>query len=576
MRSGTWAVLVVTGLAACNSAYDSAPSSGADVPGSNVAGAGSINGSPGSSGGAPALPPEREETASFRAPVVSGRWVWTANPDTGKVAVVDAKSFAVRLSDAGLGPTFLAALPSEAESSRALVINVGSEDATLLTATGNGPVTAVGPIALQSDANAWAVSNTGQFAIAWTDSHAITPDPTQGYQDISVLDLRVTPPLATRLSVGFLPSRVFIDQAETRAFVVASSGISVIELDSASGPRVSREWPVSADVKENTASRDVSIMPDGSFAFVRHEGSAVVTLLDLASGALSSVLLPGAVTDLDLVENAQSALAVVRGSEPLPPPGDAPDSIAASAGSSGASGEGGEGGEGGNRAEPLPVPETRSSLIILPIPSIFSAPGSFQTVTIAELFGQVVIAPRGSSALLYTNAVSNSHLTVLETAAGQSFLSNRTIDVRGDVADVFPSPDGAYAIATLRPKASGGKPGFAAVPIANALPARVQTTDAPVFAVAQSEAPGARAVVTVSDGKANFAAYIVRMPELVIDQVKLPSRPLPGATGLVPAAGVAYIAQEHPQGRITFINLETGIPRTITGFELSAKVTDGR
>jgi len=67
-------------------------------------------------------------------------------------------------------------------------------------------------------------------------------------------------------------------------------------------------------------------------------------------------------------------------------------------------------------------------------------------------------------------------------------------------------------------------------------------------------------VVTVSDGNAVFAAYIVRMPELVIDQVKLPSRPLAGATGLVPDAGVAYIAEQHPEGRITFIDLETGVP----------------
>jgi hypothetical protein len=113
------------------------------------------------------------------------------------------------------------------------------------------------------------------------------------------------------------------------------------------------------------------------------------------------------------------------------------------------------------------------------------------------------------------------------------------------------------------------------VPVASALPARVQTTDAPVFAVAESAGPSARAIVTVSDGVANFAAYVVRMPELVVDTIKLPSRPLAGATGLVPEAGVAYIAQAHPQGRITFINLETGVPRTITGFELSARATNG-
>jgi hypothetical protein len=346
---------------------------------------------------------------------------------------------------------------------------------------------------------------------------------------------------------------------------------------------------------------------------VRHEGSPIVTLVDLVTGEgkLSSVTLSGAVTDLDLVADGKSALAVVRGGATIAPPhpqaeagasngdagagegqagaGGASDGTAGEsdlAGSSpgGASGTGGGGGTGGGDtggggtgggagASPS---TTESSLVILPLPGIFSAPTEFATVPIDEVFGLVNIAPKGSEALLYTNAIQNSHLTVLETASGEGYLTHRTLDLRGYVHDVFPSPDGAYAVASLVGKDAMGKPGFAVVPVTSALPARVQTTDSPVFAVAVSEGPAPRAIITVSDDHSNFAAYVVRMPELVIDPVKLPSRPLPGATGLVPDAGVAYIAQAHPQGRITFINLETGVPRTITGFEISAKVTDGR
>jgi len=489
----------------------------------------------------------------------------------------------VRLADAGVGPTFLTALPTKANTSKALVINVGSHDATLLSANATGPVNAVGPIALQENANAWTVSDTGKFAIAWMDSHALTPDPTEGYQDFTVVDLRGAEPVATRLSAGFLPSRVFIDSAEERAFVVAKSGISVIDLASAAGPRVLGEQAVSTDLNEDYRTRDVSVMPDGSYAFVRHEGSAQITLLELATGALSSITLGGPVTDLDLVANAQSALAVVRGSAvPLPPAvgeagagGEASAEQAGAAGDSSSTAGASQGGSGGSGGAANPALDPQSTLAILPIPGIFSAPKVFDTVSVDELFGLVNIAPQGTSALLYTNAVANSHLTVLETAPGATYKAHRTVDLRGNVRDVFPSPDGAYAIASLLAKEAGGKPGFAAIPVQSVLPVRVQTTDAPVFAVAQSSGKTARAVVTVSDGKANFAAYVVRMPELVIDPVKLPSRPLPNATGLVPDAGMAYIAQAHPQGRITFINLETGVPRTITGFELSAKVVDG-
>ena len=592
-RTGSWAIFGVGVLAACSS-LDSQSLNGSSDSGFQPGAAGSTPAAGSTGAGNPLVVAEQEEDMSFRAPVVSGRWVWTANPDTGKVAVVDAKSFSVRLADAGSGPTFLTALPSDANSSRALVINVGSHDATLLSANAAGPVMAVGPISLQRDANAWTVGKTGQFAIAWLDSHALTLDPAEGYQDFTVLDLRGKVPVPTRLSAGFLPSRVFIDSAEQHAFVVAKSGITVIDLAAAAGPRVVRELPVSHDLQEDYKTRDVSVMPDGSFAFVRHEGSPVLTLVDLATGDLSPITLSGPVTDLDLVANAKSALAVVRGYAPPSQPfneeaGASNGEGRASNGEAGASnGEAGaSNGEGGAGSSPDQPANTGagsggaaanqiSTLAILPIPGIFSAPAQFDAVSIDELFGLVNIAPQGTSALLYTNALPNSHLTVLETAHGKGYLTYRTVDVRGYVHEVFPSPDGAYAIASLSPLTAGGKPGFAAIPVDKALPVRVQTTDAPVFAVAQSAGPGARAVVTVSDGKSNFSAYIVRMPELVIDPVKLPSRPLPNATGLVPDAGVAYIAQAHPQGRITFINLETGVPRTITGFEISAKVVDGR
>jgi hypothetical protein len=590
-----WLLFGAVGLAACSESGDSSPSGASR--GSNDASGGQFGAGNSSAGGSssetPAVvPPEKEEAQSYRAPVVSGRWVWTANPDTGKVAIVDAKNFSVRLADAGAGPTFLTALPTAANTSKALVINVGSKDATLLSAKETGAVKASEPIPLQANANAWTVSKTGKFALAWTDSHALAADPTENFQDLSVVDLRGSQPVATRLVVGLVPSRVFIDDAEKQAYVVAKSGISVIDLASKSGPRVLREEAVSDDpLHEDVSSRDVSVMPDGSYAFVRHEGSAVITLVELETGSLSSVTLSGPVTDLDLVADAKSALAVVRGDS-----APATDAQAGAAGQSGESaGAGGDGGDGGasdaagasaggeanggaaNGGAGGAGGAPRSTLVILPIPGIFSAPTSFESVSIAEQFGLVNIAPEGTAALLYTNALASTHLTVLQTAPGATFLDYRTVDLRGFVHDVYPSPDGAYAIASLTSaRDAGGKSGFAAVPVSRATPVRVQTTDAPVFAVAQSSGDTPRAVVTVSDGKANFSAYVVRMPELVIDSVKLPSRPLPGATGLVPEAGVAYIAQAHPQGRITFINLETGVPRTITGFEIAAKVVNGQ
>ena len=44
------------------------------------------------------------------------------------------------------------------------------------------------------------------------------------------------------------------------------------------------------------------------------------------------------------------------------------------------------------------------------------------------------------------------------------------------------------------------------------------------------------------------------------------------AAGFVGTDGQAFVAQDHPQGRVTFIDPATGLVRTITGFELGASV----
>jgi hypothetical protein len=64
----------------------------------------------------------------------------------------------------------------------------------------------------------------------------------------------------------------------------------------------------------------------------------------------------------------------------------------------------------------------------------------------------------------------------------------------------------------------------------------------------------------------------VRLPTLQVDQYRLASPPL--ATGIVSDVGFGYVAQQHPEGRITFIDLEEGDAQTLTGFELAVKVVD--
>jgi hypothetical protein len=95
------------------------------------------------------------------------------------------------------------------------------------------------------------------------------------------------------------------------------------------------------------------------------------------------------------------------------------------------------------------------------------------------------------------------------------------------------------------------------------------TSTVPEF-VSISHAAG-RALVTTKDAPNQRAVtYFARLSGQQIDAIELPSRPL--ASGLVPGAGKGFVAQQHPEGRVTFIDLESGKEKTVSGFELSGKV----
>ncbi len=594
---GLSALALTVGLAHCAASNDE---SAADSPGAGAsggaapcvgAGCGTGGAATGGSGGTAGLPPEQELESSFRSPVATGKFVWTANPDSGRIALVDATSLEVHTVEAGFGPTYLAAIPdpNDPNASQAIVINVKSEDATVLRASTNGDVTTE-TVELHPGANSWALSKGGHWAIAWTDAKNVpNADPTQGFQDITVVDLSGTA-TATRLSVGYRPTRIFLSDDESRAFAITEPGVSVIELDSSLGPMVAKDVPVTDDPLENPASRDVSITPDGSYALVRRDGSPDVGIVSLADGTRVTVTLSGPVTDLDLSEDGSRMVAVVR-TPGSPEPADAgtpdagtPDAAPAAtdAGADGSieAGEGGpaEGGstEGGTADAAPPPPAKSSEVFVLPIPGILTAPSQYDTVSIdGETVGSASVAPNGKVAVLYTNAIANDHLTLLDIATGTSYLEYRTVALKAAVKAAFVAEDGTHAVALLSPGSGSTKAGaFSLVPIANVLPPKIQGTDAPPMSVAIAPAPSTRAVVTTrDDAKKIYGAYLARMPQLQVDRIELPSPPL--ATGMVPVANVAFVAQEHPEGRITFIDLNDGKARTLTGFELGAKVVDG-
>ena len=174
------------------------------------------------------LPPEKEVESTYSAPVATGKYVWIANPASGRVAYINASTLEIKLVDAGNQPSFLAAIPDPVDDV-AIVLNVLSLDATVLRASG-GSITA-STLQVPSSGNAWTVSADGHWAVAWTDAQRIpAPDPVDGYQDITVLDLTSGAMTSTELSVGYRPVSVAFDQIgpACNAYAVTQDGVSIV------------------------------------------------------------------------------------------------------------------------------------------------------------------------------------------------------------------------------------------------------------------------------------------------------------------------------------------------------------
>jgi hypothetical protein len=498
--------------------------------------------------GADDLPPEREVESSYKAPVATGHFVWIANPTSGRVAYVDAASLAVKTIEAGNAPTYMTAVPGSADA--VIVLNTLSNDATFLRANGTALESRTFP-GLAAGSNGWAVSPDGHWAIAWTNATLVpAAPPTQGFHDVTIVDLRAAATVTgtKTLAVGYRPASLTFAADGSRAFVVTQDGVSVI---SPADGAVVDTVPLGAHgATDPEDTHDVSITPDGRLAVVRRDGSASVAIVELGSHARTEIALSGVVTDVDVSPDGARAVAVVR---------------------------------------------STGEVAVLPLAGHAPAAADVVHVSVTnETIGQVALTASGTVAVLYSNALASERITVLSLGATPAFHSVR---LHVPVLSALPTADGKFAV-VLHPDAAavpvgggadggtfdgGASPGdagaapavvaataFSLVPLDGSQPPRIEATDAPIQTVAVAPTSN-RVLVTVRDDKKSvFGAYLGLMPSLEVQRYPLASPPT--AAGVVAGANRGYVAQQYADGRISFLSLDGGDARTLTGYELGARV----
>ena len=472
---------------------------------------------------------EQELEVALQVPQSGENFVFVVSTGLDAIVRIDALTLAVDLVEVGANPTVMRTLPG---TGAMVVINSGTQDFTLVR-NADDPDQKPTTTTVDSPApvNRLELSPDGKHAVAWFDANADHADGAEGdLQEVLVLDLEEGKEAAYPVAVGFRTLAVsFANQGASRAFVVSETGISIIELASVKGPRFVPALPVTPDPFEPYLDREVLVTPDGTKAVVRRGGIKELRVIDLSNGDAETLELSGAPTDADLTVDAKEVILAIRES---------------------------------------------AELVRVPLDDLQSATTIDLSGTPA---GLVSLTPDGKRAVLYSTVEGAEWVAVLE-------LDTEEIEVfatKKGIASTALAPDGR-SVVIVHTKVDGNPDpadleafvdrsyGYSVLDI-EARFVKLQLTDNPPGEIAMTP-DGARAYVLVADATGGLGHVVndVDLRKMLVQSLPLGSPPRHAV--YVPAADRMAVSQDHPVGRITFIDTQTGKTETVTGFELNGMI----
>ncbi len=485
----------------------------------------------------PPAPPEIEMRQEFEAPRGGARFVYVSNRRRDNVSVIDSTGLGIRTVAVGDSPGYLTTVPGQ---DIALVVNAGTRDVNILRTDAAG-ASAVSRVPVVAAANRVSVGRQGTHAVAWYDATAPGAAGLAGggFQEVTLITLSPGADKAVDLTVGFRPSEVVFADDGRAAFVITEDGISILRFAEVAAAAVAPFVRFPDGGAGGSAARDVSVTPDGRYAIARREGASEVLLLDLAApagaSAVSRVDLGAPVTDLDLAPGGAFALAVLR---------------------------------------------QQSAYARLAIPAGFAAGATpAKRVLTGEVFGSATLSADGNTAVLYTTAGAPPIERVVLARLDSATTPPLPVPLKKSVRAVAIAPDGKSAL-LLHDKAPGDPRdfgidveqqidrsyGYTIVNLTTGF-AKLQLTPAEITAQALTP-DGARAFVLVRE---NRLVQRIVLASFIVDEFPLGSPPLTLAV-LGDAVKRVFVSQEHPEGRISFINWESGVVESVTGFELNGRI----
>lgn len=471
-------------------------------------------------------------------PVATPRYVFALNPTAASVARIDPTSLQIEAVPVGPGPVGLAALPDE---DAAVVLSVGDGSLAILDAT--TLPTKVTRVTLQRQYARLSVSPDGKFAVAWPSP---TVAPASGAEGIfALVDLqkaRAQQSGAVQERAGGYRITDVLFRTEndvaTALYVFAKSTVSTFDL--VSGAPLPTRLPLPASMSADVTSREVVSSADGRVVMLRSTVSPELASFD--GTRLDAVPLPEIATDLDLVPDGTAAVAALR---------------------------------------------SAGSVAYIEVPADLVDPTGIDTIALdGGVVGQVALPPQapdaGMFALVYSTVSEAEAFARVDLPSGA--VTRYPLEKRVEEISLSPDGNSALIIHKADPNPTATDPyeaavdrdqGFSVFDVRSGFWQLQRTGTTRPSRYAFSPAGGYVGVALRDDGLKKYQLMAVNLGTLVTTTLPLASTPLFMGT-VPPAQGVTphrvFVSQDHPAGRISVIQLDSGQVRTATGFTLNGEI----
>ncbi len=539
--------------------------------------------------------PEVETEYDFSAPAVVGDRVFVANETLNSVSVIDSSTLRVQNIPVGFRPTSIAG-PTNAAVGNVWVLNEGSSTVTRVDSATSKTQT----FRSLRRGNALAVSPDAKWAFVWFD-FARFEGPIPAEIDLaSVTVLNSTG--AYQVAVGFNVREVRLSDDGKYALALTDDGISRIDLETLTGDAL---VPPTSLIDAAPDDLEVVVDPSGRWAVARASTQSALSLVDLESGEKLLVNLPEIPTDLDWMaggkvlvslprtgnhfiatvpeglQNLAAALAVIE--PPVMMDAGMDDAGMGDAGMSDMGADASDMADAGTDMmdagadmdviEPFEIPEVAGVVRV--------------GLAVATL-GAAEVAPLGNIVLFFSTLNDERRGVILDVEKGEQDVVTFEKGIRGAVADTLGR---AFVVLHSRvelPIPVGSTPLDPEYIERSWAISLLDVASGATRLILTSHEAGRSALWSDENGLVKL--YLgFRVPALETQRVETQKDILvanlstfatktfrlasfPEGLGIIGPARRVYISQIHPQGRMTFVTVETDERQTVTGYELNSGI----